>query len=784
MARQSRGSESKRVTAELFTLTYGALVANIVRDFDTDAEINEQLDKIGFNIGLKLVEDYLARGNPGRCNDFKETAEAIVKGFKIFLGITPTICKFSSAGDEFSLVLENNPLTEFVDLPAEHQNLLYSNVQLEVEARFVQDQLRAMALNPQYSHTTTPIIEAWLIKALRLVHSKKSGDRDKLRKFYKEACENEAQVVHMTIAEALREPRESITTNYESNDRDTSTSTHSMQRTRVAQSVNDPSQSTSSSICTTTTNNIVTNDSMNTNSSGTSMFTTTSTSNPDRIISSTTTATTNNNITSGIPTSPVIGTTTHSSNSTTNRANKRNKVAFFNIFDVASSTPNSSSISNTPVVSKNNTAQRSLSQLDNTLSIESVDFSNTTIQLCNISSVNDNNQEITMDSVIDNTGTTNNISIHSNLSNPIIDLTFTDNETASISSSLAINTSTSANTVAVTLPLSEDKQMATGKVMNPPTVNTTTTTSTIITTPTTYIPTVSSVSPQPPSLSSPVVTVINALTKSSQDNSSFNTTTNNNNARLLAASLVADLVCRLCGRLSQQPQLEPDNKTLNANVLVECIKCGSLYHQLCHQPLILMSTPKQQWLCINCSITTTTNTTIFNPSFVSSVSALTSISCTATSSSNSLLTTLAISANSTCVNSMSTDPMIPCSVIQSDGDILSKDVTMITDNNNSNNNNNNNNEYSFSSSTHHSSVVLSNPVQFQSRGTTSTGITPQTSSLPVCTTTTSTTTNNNSVTTVSLTTSASTVNVGARKRKPAFTSSLSGLPRKLKDDYN
>ncbi|CAH8610636.1 unnamed protein product [Schistosoma margrebowiei] len=593
-----------------------------------------------------------------------------------------------------------------------------------------------MALNPQYSHTTTPIIEAWLIKALRLVHSKKSSDRDKLRKFYKEACENEAQVVHMTIAEALREPRESITTNYESNDRDTSTSTHSMQRTRVAQSVNDPSQSTSSSICTTTTNNIVTNDSMNTNSSGTSMFTTTSTSNPDRIISSTTTATTNNNITSGIPTSPVIGTTTHSSNSTTNRANKRNKVAFFNIFDVASSTPNSSSISNTPVVSKNNTAQRSLSQLDNTLSIESVD------------------------------------------------LTFTDNETASISSSLAINTSTSANTVAVTLPLSEDKQMATGKVMNPPTVNTTTTTSTIITTPTTYIPTVSSVSPQPPSLSSPVVTVINALTKSSQDNSSFNTTTTNNNARLLAASLVADLVCRLCGRLSQQPQLEPDNKTLNANVLVECIKCGSLYHQLCHQPLILMSTPKQQWLCINCSITTTTNTTIFNPSFVSSVSALTSISCTATSSSNSLLTTLAISANSTCVNSMSTDPMIPCSVIQSDGDILSKDVTMITDNNNSNNNNNNNNEYSFSSSTHHSSVVLSNPVQFQSRGTTSTGITPQTSSLPVCTTTTSTTNNNNSVTTVSLTTSASTVNVGARKRKPAFTSSLSGLPRKLKDDYN
>ncbi|VDQ04689.1 unnamed protein product [Trichobilharzia regenti] len=62
----------------MFTLTYGALVANIVRDFDTDAEINEQLDKIGFNIGLKLVEDYLARGNPGRCNDFKETFHSLL----------------------------------------------------------------------------------------------------------------------------------------------------------------------------------------------------------------------------------------------------------------------------------------------------------------------------------------------------------------------------------------------------------------------------------------------------------------------------------------------------------------------------------------------------------------------------------------------------------------------------------------------------------------------------------------------------------------------------------
>ncbi|CAL8082742.1 unnamed protein product [Calicophoron daubneyi] len=160
MSRQpARASDSKRITSELFTLTYGSLVATIVKDFETDAEINEQLDKIGFNMGLRLVEDYLARGNSGRCNDFKETAAAIVKGFKMFLGISPVVSKFSPTGDEFSLLLDVNPLTEFVDLPPEHPKLLYSNilagairgalhnVQLEVDAKFVQDQLRGDQVN-------------------------------------------------------------------------------------------------------------------------------------------------------------------------------------------------------------------------------------------------------------------------------------------------------------------------------------------------------------------------------------------------------------------------------------------------------------------------------------------------------------------------------------------------------------------------------------------------------------------------------------------------------------
>lgn len=46
----------------------------------------------------------------------------------MFLGITPAITNWSPSGDEFSLLIENNPLTEFVELPDGHNQLNYSNI--------------------------------------------------------------------------------------------------------------------------------------------------------------------------------------------------------------------------------------------------------------------------------------------------------------------------------------------------------------------------------------------------------------------------------------------------------------------------------------------------------------------------------------------------------------------------------------------------------------------------------------------------------------------------------
>ena len=65
--------------AELFAMTYGALVVQLIQDYEDYGEVNKQLEKMGYNIGTRLIEDFLARSNIGRCADFRETGEVVAK---------------------------------------------------------------------------------------------------------------------------------------------------------------------------------------------------------------------------------------------------------------------------------------------------------------------------------------------------------------------------------------------------------------------------------------------------------------------------------------------------------------------------------------------------------------------------------------------------------------------------------------------------------------------------------------------------------------------------------
>lgn len=178
-------SRTDKVNVELFTLTYGALVAQLIRDYEDYGEVNAQLDKMGYNMGVRLVEDFLARSSTvssssgasgshgtapsvpgwlgGRCSDFRETGEVIAKvAFKMYLNIVPGISHSQSAQrssgaldggeelgqdpsaagdppstpagrqstDQFTLTLDENPLAELAELPAEavQGGLWFSNV--------------------------------------------------------------------------------------------------------------------------------------------------------------------------------------------------------------------------------------------------------------------------------------------------------------------------------------------------------------------------------------------------------------------------------------------------------------------------------------------------------------------------------------------------------------------------------------------------------------------------------------------------------------------------------
>ncbi|KAF9013983.1 NO signaling/Golgi transport ligand-binding domain-containing protein [Cyathus striatus] len=166
----------EKINAELFALTYGALVVQLIQDYEDYEEVNKQLEKMGYNIGTRLIEDFLAKSGLGRCSDFREVGEVVAKvGFKSFLNIAPIITHSApppptspsrpasagslsqaSAGTFFTLTFDENPLAEFVELPEEalEGGLWFSNVlcgvirgalemvQMQVQAEFISDILR------------------------------------------------------------------------------------------------------------------------------------------------------------------------------------------------------------------------------------------------------------------------------------------------------------------------------------------------------------------------------------------------------------------------------------------------------------------------------------------------------------------------------------------------------------------------------------------------------------------------------------------------------------------
>jgi len=120
-------SKMEKVSSELFALTYGALVTQLLKDYEEVEAANVQLEKMGYNIGTRLIDEFLAKTQLPACNSFHETSEIIAKvGFKMFLGIHVEVANASATA--FSLLLSDNPLAEFVELPDAYSKLHYSGL--------------------------------------------------------------------------------------------------------------------------------------------------------------------------------------------------------------------------------------------------------------------------------------------------------------------------------------------------------------------------------------------------------------------------------------------------------------------------------------------------------------------------------------------------------------------------------------------------------------------------------------------------------------------------------
>ena len=149
----------EKVNAEIVAITYGAMVSQLVKDKKGDVKsVNEELDKMGYNMGIRLVDEFLAKNGGANqpCQSFADVIETLARiAFKMFLGVDAEAIIFPSS-KECVINFQENPLIDFVELPNHlvNSDFLYSNVycgiirgafeqlHMQVSCEFIKDVLR------------------------------------------------------------------------------------------------------------------------------------------------------------------------------------------------------------------------------------------------------------------------------------------------------------------------------------------------------------------------------------------------------------------------------------------------------------------------------------------------------------------------------------------------------------------------------------------------------------------------------------------------------------------
>jgi hypothetical protein len=158
----------EKINSEVITLTYGSLMVRLIKDYEKPEEINDQLEKMGYNIGIRLIDDFLAKSCIDPPKTFEEAISIITNNaLKFYLNVGAKYELVKTDGNmidnnqqyEYRIFFSENPLNDYVELPDKFKGLWYSNmicgvirgaleaINIKVECKYYKDTLKGNDLN-------------------------------------------------------------------------------------------------------------------------------------------------------------------------------------------------------------------------------------------------------------------------------------------------------------------------------------------------------------------------------------------------------------------------------------------------------------------------------------------------------------------------------------------------------------------------------------------------------------------------------------------------------------
>ena len=155
---ESLYEERKQNKVELLTFMYGSLLVRLTKDIKDINELNTKIENIGYEMGKRLLDDLIDDFQKKIDSSNSKLMEILIKQLaQYYLGIIASLNQLSEK--EYHLVFNENPISFYVELPEELNDLCYSNIicgifrgmlevsGFEIKCEFVKDKMKGDDVN-------------------------------------------------------------------------------------------------------------------------------------------------------------------------------------------------------------------------------------------------------------------------------------------------------------------------------------------------------------------------------------------------------------------------------------------------------------------------------------------------------------------------------------------------------------------------------------------------------------------------------------------------------------